>query len=204
MSNNEEKKYYLMRKEVISGLTQYFDFERAKYSNRKSKAMTIATIDSLTTIFTDGNELDAHFDRETDREFKYKIIVYKDNKNKHLNVIWYDPTLKALTTLKDGKVNFTGERQAKTMLNIISELKNPESNFRRKVLNTKRDEFKITYESKVILAAFIKKPNDENLNKFIEAFSSYEDCRALYLAYKDHLLNKDKSSTYIYKKIKRP
>ena len=187
---NINKNYYLVKKDIITGDKEFFNFETLEFGPNKEKGVALATIDALTTIFEDGQELDLYFDRsktiERDYEYIYKIEARSNNKSieKTLNTVWDNEDLNALTKLTEGEVDFTGTQQYVVMKGIFDKLSEG-SLLGTKATRTKKEDYRLSENAKKAVIAAYSGTKEAECN-FFQAFKSYEDARALYLLNKNY------------------
>ena len=197
--------YYLIKKELTTDDIEYFDFEQMEFSSEKKKGVYLATIDALTTIFTDKEEMENYFDIPIQETANHYKIIYRSknkNKDKELNVVWDDPILSGFSKLTDGKVDYTGNTQYETLMEMLNELRDVKTGFGMRLSKSKKEEHKLSDHAKSVVIAASSDNSNSFTGDFIKTFSSYKDCRALYLAYKEHKEMPSKIKVF-FQKMKR-
>ena len=199
-------KYNLIREDIDNEYLEYFDFESMSFVNKITKGMDISSIDALTTMFLDGNDLNNYIEKLEDNEYNYTYkIIYTTNKTKEekvLKVIWDDPTLSSISKLADGKVDFTSDHNYHTFIDIIEEIKNAKSGLARRIATSKKESYRLNDQNKKIVEVLASSKKDIPFKDLIDVFSDYKECRALYLNYKFNKIEMENSYKNQLMKIK--
>lgn len=201
--NYEKGRYKLISKNYEDNSEEIFDFsrQRAEFVELREKGVptvSLATIDSLTTVFSNVSELYSYlekklcFDREEDR--RKCIVRYKSNstgKDEELTPIFNDEILHEIAVhAKGSKVDFEDETTKEVFSTIMSELATPGSRLGVDLMMIGSKDTTINNHNKgyVRQFAFEGKGDDPyTLGKLKESFTSYREFRALYLTYVRYL-----------------
>lgn len=191
MKNNAV--YYLMKIDKKTSKVEYFDFDFMQFIPERKKPVPLSTIDAMTTLFTDGQELDDYLNKNDERDKNYNYdfkIVFKlrkkDANERIINPVWNDPTLSAISKISDGKVDFTYDKNLSILLTIIEMVKKAETGLARRIVGSKKDETCLNAENKKLIGALANSSKMAFTGDLMEIFSSYTEFRALYLNYKEH------------------
>lgn len=200
--------YNLIREDIDNEYLEYFDFESMSFVNKVTKGVDLSSIDALTTMFTDGNELNNYIEKiDNDNEYNYTYkIIFTTNKSKEekvLKVVWNDPTLSSISKLSDNKVDFVSDYNYMTFLAIIEEIKNNKSGLARKIASSKKESYRLSDYNKKIVEVVASSKKEVPFKDLLEVFSDYKECRALYLNYKYNNIELNKSFKEQLIKIKQ-
>ena len=190
-------KYYLIKNRINSDEIEFFDFEKMDFMDGPVKSVDLATIDALTSLFVDGQDLDNYLNKtnnhERDYEFLYKII-YKTKKNeefRELDAIWNDKNISALSKISDSKVDFKNNISKELIFTVFEEVMNPNSGLARQIIKAKKNDLKLNDYNKKLIGVLASSKKVPFMDDFAEAFSSYKEYRTLYLNYKEYHDKKD-------------
>ena len=201
--------YNLIREDIENEYLEFFDFESMSFVNKVTKGVDLSSIDALTTMFFDGNDLNNYIEKidNEDNEYNYTYkIIYTTNKSKEekvLKVIWDDSTLSSISKLADGKVDFVSDYNYMTFLAIIEEIKDTKSGLAKKIASSKKESYRLNDHNKKIIEVLASSKKEVPYKDLIEVFSDYKECRALYLNYKYNNIEQNKSFKEQLIKIKK-
>ncbi|MBR1386672.1 MAG: hypothetical protein IJ568_07575 [Bacilli bacterium] len=194
MANNKGR-YFLKRENIYKEEIEFFNFKTMDFEDKRNEGVMLSTIDSMTTLFSDGDELERYLSKDTRKEHMYKyIIVYRNNKNeeeRELNPVWDDMKLNAISKISDGKINYDNNIMIELAEEIFDEIKKPNSLLARKIVKAKKNDLKLDDYNKKLVGALASSKRSPFIGDLTEAFSSYKEFRALYLNYKENQNKKD-------------
>ena len=201
-------KYNLIREDIDNEYLEYFDFESMSFVNKITKGVELSSIDALTTMFFDGNDLNNYIEKiENDNEYNYTYkIIYTTNKSKEekvLKIIWDDSTLNSISKLADGKVDFVSDYNYMTFLAIIDEIKDVKSGLARKIATSKKESYRLSDYNKKIIEVIASSKKEIPFKDLLDVFSDYKEYRALYLNFKYNDIEQNKSFKEQLAKIKQ-
>ena len=180
--------YNLIREDIENEYIEYFDFEKMAFVDKIAKSVDISTIDALTTLFSDQEELNDYLSvskNNNDYNYKYKII-YKQNRKseeKLFKCIWNDPSLSSISKLSDNKVDFTSESNYSLFLKIIEDIKNNQNGLVKRIVTSRKESFKLN-KNNIKIIECIASGEEIPLKDLMDIFSDYKEYRALYINYK--------------------
>lgn len=192
MIKKNNNNYHLIKIDNITKEVEYFDFETMNFSKEPSKAYPLSSIDSLTTMFESGQELDdylnknSHFDREYSCSFE---IIYKGRKTgeiRSFQPVWNDSNLNSISKVCDGKVDFTNERNYDLLFTIIEMSSRPETGLALRIAKAKGEATRLSDQNKSLITAIASANKPLFRGEIQTVFSNYKEFRALYLNYKEH------------------
>lgn len=196
MANNKGR-YFFKRENIYNDDIEFFNFKTMDFEDARSEGVMLSTIDSMTTLFTDGDELERYLSKDSNKEHMYKyMIVYRNNKNeedKELKPVWDDMKLNAISKISDGKINYDNSIMIEIAYEIFNEIKNPNSLLARRIVKERKNDYKLDDYNKKLIGALASSKRSPSINDLTEAFSSYKEFRTLYLNYKD---NKNKNDDW--------
>ena len=188
--------FFLVKKDILDpSYEEYFDFETMDFSDKKGKGVQLSTIDALTTLFFDGQDLDNYLDKKTDieREYGYRYYIsYTSRKNdeeKTMEVVWNDPILNAISKITDNKIDLAHDNVYHFYVNALDEIKDPRSGLAMSILHSKKESTRLNdYQRGIVgvLASYTSTKRAPSEYDIARAFENYKDFRALYLGYKDY------------------
>ncbi len=200
--------YNLIREDIENEYLEYFDFESMSFVNKVTKEVDLSSIDVLTTLFENQEELSNYIDKveEFHSEYNYSYkIIYTTNKTKEekvLKVVWNDSTLSSFSKLADGKVDFTSEKNYYTFFNIIESIKDTKNGLSRKIATSKKESYRLSDHNRKIVEVLSSSKKEIPFKDLMEVFADYKECRALYLNYKYNNLEIENSFRNKLQKIK--
>lgn len=204
----KESSAYLIKENTKDGTKEYFDFETMSFKSEKPRrSSVVSTIDALTTLFESPSELEEYLSEpdSIDNENIYRYYIentnryYIENTNrtkresKNYQVIWDDITLSGLSKVTDGNVDFTGNVQYNTLLEIMDEIAKEDSGLEFFLERQTSDDLRLNKESKFLIIAHRADKSIDLVGEFLKNFSNYMQCRALYLGYKKYKESRNKS-----------
>lgn len=185
--------YYLIKEDILTEQTEYFDFETMDFSTSKPGGVPLSTIDSLTTIFENGYELDSYVSKEKTKkiEYRFKIIYNLKRKVKEIELdpVWNDATLNAMSKTAEGHVDFTIDNNLFTLQEIQKEILNVSSGLARRINGSRKESTKLNETNKKIIGALASGSKLIHFGDLLTIFSDYKEFRALYLNYKENKIN---------------
>lgn len=195
--------YHLIREDIENEYIEYFDFENMEFTPKITKGVMLSTIDALTTMFLNENDLSNYIDKiESEYKYTYKIIhkSFGKREDKVLNVIWDDKKLSSISKISDFKVDFSSDYNFLILYDIINAIKDKKNGLVKAICSSKKESTKLNDRNKKIILD-IANTNKEPLPKdLMEIFSDYNEFRALYLNYK---YNKEIDKNNFKEKLKR-
>ena len=195
--------YHLIREDIENEYIEYFDFENMEFTPKITKGVMLSTIDALTTMFLNENDLSNYTDKiESEYKYTYKIIhkSFGKKEDKVLNVIWDDKKLSSISKISDSKVDFSSDYNFLILYDIINAIKDKKNGLVKAISSSKKESTKLNDRNKKIILD-IANTNKEPLPKdLMEIFSDYNEFRALYLNYK---YNKEIDKNNFKEKLKR-
>ena len=196
----KESSAYLIRENTKDGTKEYFDFETMSFKSEKPRrSSVVSTIDALTTLFESPSELEEYLSEpdSIDNENIYRYYIENTNRtkreSKNYQVIWDDITLSGLSKVTDGNVDFTGNVQYNTLLEIMDEIAKEDSGLEFYLERQTSDDLRLNKESKSLIIAHRADSSVDLVGEFLKNFSNYMQCRALYLGYKKYKESRNKS-----------
>ena len=196
----KETSAYLIKENTKDGSKKYFDFESMNFQeNKPRRSFPLSTIDALTTLFESPIELDEFLNSSgsLDNENIYRyyiestIMLKKDTKR--YQVVWDDVVLSGLSKVTAGNVDFTGNIQYNTLLEIMDEIANEDSGLDFFLERQTSDDLRLSKESKSLIIAHRADNSIDLVGDYLKNFSNYMQCRALYLGYKKYKQSKNKT-----------
>lgn len=200
-------RYRLVAENVGEGTREFFDFSSdtkdfVQYKDALMPTVSLASIDSLTTLFDNFYSLDAYLSKsqhgnKEERPIK-TCVTYKSNTTKedaYLAAVWNDEILYEIASHVEGsRVDFNNDTTKNTFATIYNELIDRNSPFAEKLLSSSSNTFSLNiHNRKLVSLAHSGFYNIDNFyNKILDSFSSYREFRALYLAYKKYRLSLEK------------
>lgn len=195
---------YFVRENEISGKIEYFDFASMRFTDSRVKNTTFSTIDAMTTLFDDESDFEFYINPsdESCEYYNYKIMARHDKKEnyKYYNVIWNDYKLNALSKITDDKVDFSLPIVYSVFEEMISEIKKIGSGFALAIECNKSNDKRLSDYSKKLLGALASNRETLRTEMLVDAFSDYNEIRALYLNYKGYQ-NRNESYRLQLKKL---
>lgn len=200
-------RYNLVREDLDNENIEFFDFEAMRFVKNITKGVDLSSVDALTTMFVDGNDLSDYIDKINNEEnnYTYKIIytTSKTQEEKVLKVIWDDKVLNSISKLADDKVDFVSDYNYMTFLCIIEEIKNPKSGLVKRINSSRKESYRLSDNNKKIIDAMINSKENITLKDLIDVFSDYKEYRALYLNYKYNNIEHNNSFEEQMNSVKR-
>lgn len=188
-----DSNYYLIKVDSNTGDIEYFDFETMDFLSEKKEAVPLSTIDALTTLFANGQELDNYLSRKetVEREYHYSFeIIFKSKENepeKSMKPVWNDYILNSISKISDNEVDFTNDKNYETLITIIDTIKKPKSTLARKIAGAEKEATRLTDGNKKIIGILAKTNKSVPIVGLMLVFASYKEFRALYLNYKEYM-----------------
>ena len=185
------KNYILKKVDTTTNEVEYFDFEKMLFTEGKPKKVTLAAIDSLTTLFSSGQELveyteKRHLPRD---EYGYIFTIEReDMKRKKIieyPIVWDDSTLSAISKVSDGLVDYTNESNFTLLQNIIREVEDCSNGLAIRIVKCKEPGKKLSIDNKKLIGVLASSSMKPEFGTILDAFRSHEQFRALYLCSKD-------------------
>ena len=196
----KESSAYLIRENTKDGTKEYFDFETMSFKSEKPRrSSVVSTIDALTSRFESPSALEEYLSEpdSIDNENIYRYYIENTNRtkkeSKNYQVIWDDITLSGLSKVTDGNVDFTGNVQYNTLLEIMDEIAKEDSGLEFYLERQTSDDLRLNKESKSLIIAHRADKSIDLVGEFLKNFSNYMQCRALYLGYKKYKESRNKS-----------
>ncbi len=206
-----KENYHLVRSNLNNANLDYFDFNEMCFTKERSNGVPLSTIDAVTTWFPDGEYFCNYLDRtdtiKQDYNYAFYIEQYrylKGIEGPHMYVVWNDITLNAITKITDGRIDLVHEEVYHIFLDIVEELKNPQSALAEMLLTSERPETRLTDVSKSLvkdLSVSSVTGKQPTFYEMVDTFSPYDDFRALYLAYKENEKLKTYPNGYMLRKV---
>lgn len=211
--NDFKGRYCLIAEDVFENTREYFDFscdtmDFVQYEDASVPSVSIASIDSLTTLFESFYELDSYLSKNQyqyvspeDRTPVKAYVSYKSNTTKEeafLDAVWNDNALYEIAKhAKGSRVDFNNSTTMDTFSTIYNELTDCNSSFATELLSSNSNTFSLNnHNKKLVSLAHSGFYNGDNFFcKVLDSFSSYREFRALYLAYKKHKLYLENSKS---------
>ena len=169
---------------------EYFHFDAMTFKKEKpKKGVKLSTIDALTTLFDDHEEMFDYLGILFEFEDIKLSIEYKPRPNgefRYLDVVWADKALSSLSKISEHGVDFTGSKQYDTIMEIIEEIKKEDTGFIMQLLNPDKEDIRISDKARALVSAHSVSVDDRVVGSLIQHFKDYDDCRPLYLAYKEY------------------
>ena len=196
----KESSAYLIKENTKDGTKEYFDFETMSFKSEKPRrSSVVSTIDALTTLFESPSALEEYLSEpdSIDNENIYRYYIENTNRtkkeSKNYQVIWDDITLSGLSKVTDGNVDFTGNVQYNTLLEIMDEIAKEDSGLEFFLERQTSDDLRLNKESKSLIIAHRADKSIDLVGEFLKNFSNYMQCRALYLGYKKYKESRNKA-----------
>lgn len=207
-------RYSLIKKDLSNNDFEIFDFTSSIFdfiSEKDNDSMTevsLATIDSLTTVFNGAVELESYFNKKSvskEEDLMSSISIGYQNKAGEaasLCVIWDDETLhKIASSANGGKVNLNDPTTNEVLHDMYYRLKDPSNGLADLLFNSSSNDTKVNDHNIRLIKASLNRHLDSTLYKrFTESFSSYREFRALYIAYKRNLAKMQKNKPQMLEK----
>lgn len=201
--------YNLIREDIENEYLEYFDFDSMSFVNKVTKDVDLSSIDALTTLFENQEELSDYIDKveEFHNEYNYSYkIIYTINKTKEekvLKIVWNDPTLSSFSKLADGKVDFSNDKNYYTFLYIIESIKKCKNGLVKRIMTSKKESYRISDNNKKIIETLTNSKKEVSFKDLMDVFSDYKECRALYLNYKYYNIENNISMDDSLKSVKQ-
>ncbi len=197
----KDNTFYLVKEDNETGDKQYFDFEAMGFSSDRPKPVVISTIDALTTMFDSGEDLLVFAIRDREVEGSYKFYIESKLKNKDetklYEAVFNDKALSALSKVSDGNVDFTGSRQFGILMDMMNEIGKQESPLAFQLTDDIHKDNGLNKDSKALVIAHNSDNSVDLITEYVEQFSSYIQCRTLYLGYKEYIEGRSKATIKI-------
>ena len=187
---NTVEKYYFIRENKVNHTIEYFDFESNRYTNKKVLAVSLSTIDSMTSYFDNPEELDDYFERENNnnsQQYKY-MIIHSDKSNKNsLHPIWGDYRISSLSRVSNENVDFTHDLNCSLLLEILEKIKDSSNGLAKRIVKSSDEETELCVYNKTLVAVLASSDKIPSIEVISQAFKPYKEFRALYLNYKKNI-----------------
>ena len=191
-------KYYFERIGKENHQKEFFNFDTMTYCKKKPEGVSLSTIDAMTTLFTDGKDLDDYIENEID-EYTYRISYIYKKEEHHLIPVWDDMKLNAISKTHNFDVDFGATIPKNILLEIFDELVTSSSGFRSKMLKREDESHHLDYNSEKTVNLIAANRNRRLIEEFVKVFSNYHEFRKLYLNYRDYYENNYKLAEELQK-----
>ncbi len=190
--------YYLIKEDLLDGSIEYFNFEEMDFSLEKGKGVSLPTIDAMTSLFSNGQELCNYLGKKDTLERDYPFRFYiaymplKKENERHLDAVFDDVTLNAISKITDGKIDYSHGNVYDKFIEMITAIKDARTGLAMRLTHSKKDSTRLSDYNKSIvgvLASSSSTHKEPSLPELMETFSTYKEFRALYLAFKENNAN---------------
>lgn len=206
-------RYNLIKEDIGDGTKEVFDFadrvmDFACLKDKEAADVSVATIDSLTTVFPDIHYLYSYLNKEImlDRETEgfSSYVRYKSRStgcDAFLSTVWDDEVLHEIASNANGsKVNFENQTTKDVFSTMYNELRDSDSGFGSSLLNSSSNDTSINSHNRKLVgvASYGSDVGEFNFfSKMRNGFSSYREYRALYIAYCKYMKSLKKEVPFI-------
>ena len=195
-------KYFFERIGKDNHQKEFFNFDTMSYCRKKPNGVFLSTIDAMTTLFNDGNDLDDYIENEIGN-YEYRISYIYKKKEYNLIPVWNDYKLNAISKTHNGNVDFKSEIPNSMMTVIFNEVMNPASGFALRVMKSKDNSYALEDNNKKLVGFLASTRNKSIIGNYVKTFSNYHEFRKMYLNYKEYEEDTNKLGTELKKFYKK-
>lgn len=177
--------YYLIKEDRINKTIEYLDPNTLKFSEARPKPVSLDTIDMITSIFINGQELES-WDTKSynyDSENGYSYYIYDKIKQEKVPIIWNDSIYRSIIAFFRDKISFEGTDQKEAIDTILERIKK-EKELQEEIAKKGKSYYGLSQKSITTVKKAIERDNEKYDEYFINNFSDFNEFRALYIIVK--------------------